>query len=84
MSATVKTRPSTYDQVAQIVYGVPEGDWTKLPVEERAAWQAVRMVRGRKGFDDLWDNIDKETREEIFQSLIQIIDGEYEREKNQT
>jgi len=57
------------------------GDFTEgarrvaaLPLAERLAWKIVQdFLYDRKGFDDWWDGIDDEVRDELFDELVTFI-----------
>ena len=40
-----------------------------LPREQRIAWSLLRFLYDRKGFDDWWDRISDEVKDELFEDL---------------
>lgn len=51
------------------------GEKPPREIEKKILFGVFNDLLGRKGFDNAWDDVDDEIREEIFQENLNIIKG---------
>lgn len=73
-----KIKSMKYDDLFEEVYGESNSDEAieKVQPNIRLAFRVIGVLENRKGFDDWWDCIDSESRTEIFQQLMELIEKE--------
>lgn len=73
-----KIKSMKYDDLFEEVYGESNSDEAieKVQPNIRLAFRVIGVLENRKGFDDWWDCIDSESRTEIFQQLLELIEKE--------
>jgi hypothetical protein len=69
----------TFTEIFEYVYSDSEEvkkRIEKLPKIDRIVWKIYQELDGRAGFDHWFGNIDNDIKDEIFDSLKEIMDAE--------
>lgn len=63
-----------YDEILNFMYGSGRTrSVDDLPQEDKLPMKVVQFFNSRGGFDHWWDDIDRETRDEIFDELRALL-----------
>lgn len=71
-----------YSDIVEHVSRVSSHDEDKriseLLLEDRMTWRIMRELNGRKGYDALWDELDGDIQDEIFEAVKEVVISELE------
>lgn len=56
------------------------GRTTNLPLAKKIVYDIIADLGGRKGIGDEWDQVDHDIKEEILQTLIDIVQDNLDKE----
>ena len=65
----MRKRKGTYSEIYAEVFGDGPIHKEGLQPEEQAAWNIIRMLCGRAGFDHWWSRVGEEDKDEIFEQI---------------